>query len=274
MLLITGGTGFIGPELVKKLNQKYKLRCLVRKTSDISKLPEDVELWYGDLREGGSLEGICKDVDSVFHLATIGSVGTPLFTDYEEYREINIEGTRNLLEECVDSEIEEFVYCSSGVCNEEEFPLSSSYAKTKYIAEKLCKRYSEVYDFPLIIVRPDIIYNLKECNGHTEKLLNLIKLGLVPVVDDGNFTLKGMSVYELTGKFVEIFENEKNDTFKFGEKTTLNELIREICRIHDLDRPRKINIPKPLLNSLLYLVEPVYRFFGFHHRQDISQLLL
>lgn len=126
MILITGGTGFIGPELVKKLNRKYELKCLVRKTSDISKLPQDVKLWYGDLKDKKSLEGICKDVDSVFHLATIGSGGTPLFTDYREYKEVNVKGTRNLLEECVDSGIEEFVYCSSGICNKEEFPLSSS----------------------------------------------------------------------------------------------------------------------------------------------------
>lgn len=131
-----------------------------------------------------------------------------------------------------------------------------------------------MYGFPLIIVRPDKIYNLKGCNGDTKKLLNLMELGLVPVVDDGNFRLKGMSVHELTEEFVEIFENKKSGIFTFDEKTTLNELIDGICRIHNLDRPRKIDIPKPLLNSLLYSIEPVYKFFGFHHKQDISQLLL
>lgn len=58
MILVTGGTGFVGSHLVKRLaSERIQTRCLVRKTSDTQKLKElGIEVAYGDVLDKESLK--------------------------------------------------------------------------------------------------------------------------------------------------------------------------------------------------------------------------
>ena len=109
--LITGASGFIGGRLAKRLVQDgYSVRCLVRESSDTSRLDElDVQIAVGDLASASSLARAVEGCDYVFHCGA-------LVSDWATRAEIsrtNVAGTRNLLEASVDASVQRFIHFST-----------------------------------------------------------------------------------------------------------------------------------------------------------------
>jgi dihydroflavonol-4-reductase len=94
LALVTGATGFVGRHLVDQLTSNgWKVRALVRRTSDVAHLAErGVELCYGDLTDGTSVAKATGEVDTVFHLAAVVAARTE-----DEYRRANAEGTLSVV---------------------------------------------------------------------------------------------------------------------------------------------------------------------------------
>src|SRR5258708_1910555 len=112
LILITGASGFIGSHLAEELHKKgYKLRCLVRKTSNlvcIKHLP--IEYVYGDLYDEEALRQSVTGVDYIYHVA-----GTTKSRTREGYFRGNHLGTKNLLDAVreVKPNLKRFVLVSS-----------------------------------------------------------------------------------------------------------------------------------------------------------------
>lgn len=109
MLLVTGGTGFIGREVVSSLLEKDQvIRLLVRDAEKAKNTFPNagIEIVQGDITKPHSLEGITKDIDTVIHLA-----GTISYSDANLVYKTNLEGTRNLLSFC--SNVDKFIFSSS-----------------------------------------------------------------------------------------------------------------------------------------------------------------
>ena len=94
MILVTGGSGFIGGHLVARLvSQGRPVRCLVRRSSSVRNLPRDgIEIVYGDLASGNGLAEAVDGVETVIHLA-----GTTKARTAGEYHAGNADATANLL---------------------------------------------------------------------------------------------------------------------------------------------------------------------------------
>lgn len=164
--LITGGTGFIGSHLADMLLEDgYSVSILKRQTSNI-KINEQPNLQYiiGDLLDKKSLIKACDSVDSVFHVAAIPR-------DWEtkkNFYAVNFDGTKNLLDACVENKIKCFVYMSSAAVYgfpktnkpiPEDYPLHpiGHYGKTKYLAEQLLWRYGHDHDMVVTSVRSPMV---------------------------------------------------------------------------------------------------------------------
>lgn len=111
-ILITGGTGFIGSNLAAALlNQGCTVRILRRRDSGLRALEGlDVEHALGDVRDPDSLRLAMKGCDTVFHTAAVVSYWRkerPLMFD------VNIRGTRNIVDCCIESGIQRLVHTSS-----------------------------------------------------------------------------------------------------------------------------------------------------------------
>jgi dihydroflavonol-4-reductase len=111
-VLVTGGTGFIGSNLASALVQSgCKVRILRRPGSDCRALGSlDVDHALGDVRDRESLRSAIKGCDTVFHTAAIVSYWKrerPLMFD------VNIEGTRNVVESCIELGVEKLIHTSS-----------------------------------------------------------------------------------------------------------------------------------------------------------------
>jgi len=110
--LVTGGSGFIGSAVVMELLRRGQpMRALVRSKEQPGNLAGlNVELAEGDLLDQDSLHRALEGCDRVYHLAAVYANWLP---DRSVINRSNVEGTRNLLQACLDRKIERVVYTSS-----------------------------------------------------------------------------------------------------------------------------------------------------------------
>ncbi len=196
-VLITGATGFIGSHLVKALvDEGHHCRCLVRKTSNINYLINlnSVELFYGDITNRDSLKAIGEGIDIVYHLAAAGHVSAISNKAYQQFRKINVEGTRNVIEACLNYSIKKFVHFSSTAAMglikrsivDENTPCQpkTPYQKSKRDSELIALDYWKRFNFPVVVLRPCMVYG-PSGKGEFLKICKLIKKGWFPKIGRG-----------------------------------------------------------------------------------------
>jgi nucleoside-diphosphate-sugar epimerase len=165
--LVTGATGFIGGRLVERLVKEGRpVRCLVRETSDTSKLERlEVEIAVGDLARQSSLARAVDGCDYVFHCGALVSD----WATADEITQTNVVGTRNLLEAAVRGSVRRFVHFSStdvyghpdlGEVDETYSArrFRNWYAQTKLEAEREVRRVQAAHDLDVVVLRPATVY--------------------------------------------------------------------------------------------------------------------
>lgn len=166
LALVTGGTGFIGSHLTDDLiEQGYNVRVLRRATSSTKFLKEKkVSFAVGDLTDPDSLIHACEHVDVVFHVAALPRDWGPKKTFFE----INLDGTKNLLDACIQNKVPRFVFMSSAAVYgfpKTDKPISEDYKKkptakygqSKLMAEKMVCAYGEKYDMTVSAIRSPLV---------------------------------------------------------------------------------------------------------------------
>lgn len=168
MILVTGATGFLGRNLCEYLSaQGYRLRALVRPTSDANFLKElGVETVKGDVSDADSVQAAMQGCDYVVHAAAYFRLWGPP----EPFIQTNVEGTRNVLNAALAAGIKRFVHISTiivvgpqkpGVIITEQTPRcpypSDNYAKTKSQGECLALSYLSK-GLPVVILRLGALY--------------------------------------------------------------------------------------------------------------------
>ena len=168
-VLVTGGLGFIGWNLVKKLlDEKYRVLILDAQSATGTKFESDylknerLTIVQGDMLDSTLCDELISKVDGVFHLAASNSVSESLKYP-DKYLKDNVIGTLNLLEACRKNGIEFFIFSSSCAVygEQEKMPISetatlypkSPYAVGKQMSECLCKLYSDVFLIPAVSLR-------------------------------------------------------------------------------------------------------------------------
>lgn len=198
-VFVTGGTGFIGSHLVDELLKKnYKIKCLVRKTSNLRWLEgKPVEYVYGGLFDNDVLAEAVKGVDYVYHIAGVTFAKTK-----KEYFRGNSEATKNFLNVCYKSnpDLKRFLFVSSqtavGPSPDRDHPVDeetpyypiTTYGRSKAEAEKAVIEYFN--KMKCTVVRAPAVYGprdvaileyfkamskgLQALIGFKEKLVSLI----------------------------------------------------------------------------------------------------
>lgn len=181
-VLVTGGAGFIGSNLTKKLIDRGDQIVIIDNFNDYydPQLKEDrikkflkgykFKLYRGDIRDKDLLEKVFKKekIDKVVHLAAMAGVRYALLHP-NLYYEVNVIGTQNLLDLAVKYKIKNFVYASSSSVygNNKKLPFSESdsvdnpispYAASKKANELQAHVYSHIYKLPTTGLRFFTVY--------------------------------------------------------------------------------------------------------------------
>lgn len=181
-ILVTGGAGFIGCHLSKKLIERGDQVVIIDNFNDYydPKLKEDrvktllsgmdYKLYRADIRDKDSMRDIFEkeEIDKVVHLAAMAGVRNSL-KDPLLYEEVNVRGTMILLDLAVKYRIRNFVYASSSSVygNNSKLPFSetdsvdtpiSPYAASKKACELMAHVYSHIYHLPTTGLRFFTVY--------------------------------------------------------------------------------------------------------------------
>src|SRR5437867_11091733 len=164
--LVTGSTGFVGAAVTRCLLERgVDVRVLVRRDSDLRNLEGlKVEQAYGDLRDVVSLRQALAGCRQLYQVAAHYALWAP---DPQIFYDINVTGTRNLVEAARDSNVERIVYTSTigaiglppaGGPGTEETPVSleqmvGHYKRSKFLAEQEVRKLAQA-GLPVVIVNP------------------------------------------------------------------------------------------------------------------------
>ncbi len=171
---VTGGTGFIGGRLVGRLIERGdEVHVLVRSKGGQEKMEAaGARTIWGDITERESMRAGMQGCDAVFHAAAWYKIGS---RDWPKAEEINVEGTRNVLELATELGIPRTVYTSTlavfgdthGVLVDESYKMTVNDAKRDFITEYDRTKWMAHYEValpliergaPIIIVMPGVVY--------------------------------------------------------------------------------------------------------------------
>ena len=221
--LVTGGAGFIGSAIVRRLLvDGASVRVLddysrgsPRRLADVA---ADIEAVSGDIRDKATVERACAGVDSVIHLAAVN--GTEFFySKPETVLEVGIKGMLNVIDGAIQNGVPEIVVASSSeayqtparIPTAEDAELSIpdplnprySYAGSKIASELLALNYGRKHFARVIVFRPHNVYGPDMGEEHVIPQLTLRVLGLVDA-DRGPIDLPIQGTGKETRSFVYI----------------------------------------------------------------------
>lgn len=167
-VLVTGGAGFIGSNLVDKLVQKGQKVIVLdnfstgRRSNLSQHNKKNVKIIKVDISGKRSLDKYFKNIDHVFHLAGLADI-VPSIENPDKYFKSNVVGTFNVIQAAKKAKIKKFIYAASASCYgiPNKFPTKEDakinpmypYALTKWQAEELIMHWAKVYNFPAISFR-------------------------------------------------------------------------------------------------------------------------
>jgi nucleoside-diphosphate-sugar epimerase len=185
--LITGSSGFIGSVLAKKLSEQGDtLHLFVRDPASVMELNlKDTKIFKGDLGDKNSIAAAMNGCDKVFHCAAYAKLWAK---DKNVFYNVNVEGTRNVLEQALQQGVNKVVYTSSTavwgpnpykIITEDDprlLSFDSDYDLSKHLAEQLVKEFS-AKGLHTVIVNPSRVYGpgkLSYSNAFTRLLTQAV----------------------------------------------------------------------------------------------------
>ncbi len=250
-VLVTGATGFTGGCLARHLvGAGDEVRALVR---PVSQLRADglrevgVQVATGDLGDARSLEAACLDVEVVYHIAaTYRTAGQPATV----YREVNVEGTRRLLDAAETTGVRRVVHCSTGgvhghiedppATEEAPFAPGDVYQETKLEGERLARARGDASMLEVVVARPIGIYGPGDMRFR--RLFRGIARGRFPMLGDGGVYYHLTYIEDLAQGFrlCGTVPAAAGGTYLLAgpRYTTLKELVALIAAELDVSPPR------------------------------------
>ncbi|HWR72274.1 MAG TPA: complex I NDUFA9 subunit family protein [Nitrospirota bacterium] len=247
MVLVTGGTGFVGRHLVAHLRKEgIPVRAVVRDPAKAQGLKEiGVEVVPGDIADKPSLEAAAAGVERVIHLVGIIQEGRG-FT----FRSVHVEGTRNVLAAAKKAGVRQFFFQSALGSRPDA---RSEYHKTKWEAEELVRRSG----IPFTILRPSLIYGPGDL--FTVRLSDMMRLSpVLPVIGSGRSKVQPVFIDDVSACIVKAVMSDAflGRAYEIGgpEQLTYEEVTRAIADAMGIKRPM-LHLPMLLMRTMARVAE-------------------
>jgi len=246
LILVTGGTGFVGGHVVHELRGRdLPVRCLVRDLRRGARLTAwGCELAEGDVTDPASLRAAIGGVDTVIHLVAIRQGRR------EQFQRIMVDGTRDLLAVATDAGVRRFVHMSALGTSEETKELVPYYW-AKWENEQRVQGSG----LPYVIFRPSFVFGPD--GGILPTFVKLARLTpLTPIIGSGRQRIQPIWADDLAKYFADAVERDDvaNRLFELGgpDVVSWNEFWERLKRIRGIRRP-SLHVPVALMkvNALL-----------------------
>jgi nucleoside-diphosphate-sugar epimerase len=273
-IFITGATGLVGGHVAEEaLKRGHRVRALVRASSDTRLLDQwGVEKVQGDLADPEALRRGVSGADWVFNCAAkVGDWGT-----LEEFRKLNVDALRRLLEAAGDAGVSRFIHVSSlGVyegrdhfgTDETTPPASNSldaYTRSKTEAEALVLRFQKERGLHATVVRPGFIYGERD-RTVLPKLLTNLRRGTFAYFGSGDQALNCIYVKNLVHGLFLAAESPQavGEVYNLtdGEPVSKKRFVGRVAELAGLKPPTR-HIPLRLARFLANLVEGIAKLRG------------
>jgi len=273
-ILVTGGTGFTGAALVLRLaSEGHEVISLDTEPGirDAELEAAGARLVRGSITDADAVDEVMSGVDVVHHVAAA-------FREYGEaeshYRDVNVGGTRTVLEAAVRHRVRRFVNC--GTCGvhgdvahppaDEDAPITPAdyYQRLKYEAEVLVREFSEQHGLSALTLRPAGIYGPGD-PGRVLMIFKAVAKGVFPMFGSGDAFYHTTYIDNLVDVFLLAQDSQMSGgrPYLVGDDhyLTIEELVRRVADAMDTE----VRIPHLPIGPLLvagHVVEAVCRPFG------------
>jgi nucleoside-diphosphate-sugar epimerase len=246
-VLVTGGTGFTGKALVRRLlDEGHQVVALDYKEGIKTREIQDwgAEVVIGSVVDKAIVERCMDGIEVVHHLA---AAFRELDVPNQYYYEVNVDGTRNVLEAALQQQVKKFIYCSTcGVHGNidhppggEEAPIQPAdyYQQTKYEAEPVVLEYFNK-GLKTVILRPAAIYG----PGDPERFFMIFKRvagGKFPMFGNGKTYYHPLYIDNLVDAFMLAMEAGKGEGQAYliadNDYVAIKELVKAVGRAMNID---------------------------------------
>jgi len=259
LVAITGGTGFVGSELVKKcIAHGWHIRLLTRGNKSLP-TSSQIEIFHGDLRNTIDWTEFIKNVDVIINCAGV-------IEDKKNINAVNVEGSLRLLNASI-GKVKRWVQLSSAgvygvpenkIINEKSILMPKTpYEISKANFDKILNDVAIENKLDFIILRPTIIFGSRMTNKSMFQLVSAVKRNIFFFIGKSGNWANYIHVNDVVNALMLSVVKPKHseNVYNISNKITIEKLIEIICKA--------LYIPTPKIRLPLLIVKPFVLILGW-----------
>ncbi|MCK5698767.1 MAG: GDP-mannose 4,6-dehydratase [Candidatus Aenigmarchaeota archaeon] len=260
-ILVTGGAGFIGTHVVQKLLEtKDNVHIVILDNFSVGKadsfMPvctdtKRLDIVKGDVRDEKILDEVLSGITTVYHLAAVVGVDRVISMPQETW-DVEVNGTKMLIEKCIQHKVKRFFLASSSECYGEYSPGSlpmkesdyimpnTNYGKAKYECEKVCEQYNRGGNISCVAARYFNVYGkLQSFNGYV--IPNMVVQALnnepIKIYGHGDQLRDFMYIDDTVDATIKLTESELTGVYNIGSGKcmSIKSIAETIIKLADSD---------------------------------------
>lgn len=294
-IIITGAAGFIGSNVAGYFCEKgVDIVCIVKKTTNLKNLRNlPVKIIQGDITDIKTLQAAFKNIDYVIHIAAFAKD----WGKYEEFYKVNVNGTFNVLKASHHSGAKDVIITgsissygeeNSQEIKNEEYPYNSHYnyfldklfpsrmnyyRDTKALATKEAIKYAIKNKLNLTIIEPVWVFGENEFNTGFYEYIKTVKKGIPFLPGSNKNKFHVIYVRDLARAYFLAYKKRLTGINRIivGNKNSefMHKIYSIFCRELGVKKP--INLPKPLIYPLGFMMEFIYKIFSIEQAPMLSR---
>ncbi len=260
-ILVTGGAGFIGTHLIKELFRRKKDIHIVvlddfsvgkkEKLISICENAKKLKIVKGDIRDKEMLDKILPGITIVYHMAAVVGVDRVIAMPKETW-DVDINGTKTLIERCIQHKVKRFFLASSSECygrySSKDLPMKESdqiapntdYGRAKYECEKVCEQYTKDKRISCVAARYFNVYGrFQSFNGYV--IPNMVVQALnnepIRIYGHGDQFRDFMYIDDTVDATIKLTQSSLTGTYNIGsaEYTSIKNIAKTIIKLTGSD---------------------------------------